>query len=218
LAHRDGQAGVGLNANDGRLVAAALVDGDFFGRVVQADGPFEECACRSMIALRTQQNINGRAGFVYGPIQVLPLAGDFNISFLHSPAPADRPLASTTHCGEHGQHLDRPPVNSRVIDCNATFSHHFLKLPQTERIGHVPAHARQDHFNRIVQPQENAAQRFVHRFLISSHRSRLSSSPYCDTTSDQRGEQAASDLLGHDNIKTTQRHYLRRGKIAEPTK
>ena len=39
-----------------------------------------------------------------------------------------------------------------------------------------------------------------------------------DDTSDQRGDQAASDLLGHDNLKTTQRHYLRRVKIAEPTK
>lgn len=39
-----------------------------------------------------------------------------------------------------------------------------------------------------------------------------------DDTSDQRGEQAASDLLGHDSIKTTQRHYLRRGKSVSPTK
>nr|WP_267876656.1 tyrosine-type recombinase/integrase [Massilia genomosp. 1] len=39
-----------------------------------------------------------------------------------------------------------------------------------------------------------------------------------DDTSDERGEQAASDLLGHDSVKTTQRHYLRRGKIVYPTK
>ena len=39
-----------------------------------------------------------------------------------------------------------------------------------------------------------------------------------DDTSDQRGDQAASDLLGHDSIKTTQRHYLRRGKKVSPTK
>jgi integrase len=39
-----------------------------------------------------------------------------------------------------------------------------------------------------------------------------------DDTSDQRGEQAASDLLGHDNVRTTQRHYLRRGKKVNPTK
>ncbi|WP_229218177.1 tyrosine-type recombinase/integrase [Rugamonas apoptosis] len=39
-----------------------------------------------------------------------------------------------------------------------------------------------------------------------------------DDTSDQRGDQAASDLLGHGNVKTTQRHYLRRGKIVGATK
>ena len=39
-----------------------------------------------------------------------------------------------------------------------------------------------------------------------------------DDTSDMRGDQAASDLLGHESVKTTQRHYLRRGKIVSPTK
>jgi integrase len=35
-----------------------------------------------------------------------------------------------------------------------------------------------------------------------------------DDTADNRGEQAASNLLGHENITTTKRHYLRRGKTA----
>lgn len=39
-----------------------------------------------------------------------------------------------------------------------------------------------------------------------------------DDISDERGDQAASDLLGHESVKTTQRHYLRRGKIVVPTK
>ena len=39
-----------------------------------------------------------------------------------------------------------------------------------------------------------------------------------DDTADGRGQEAARDLLGHDSVKTTQRHYLRRGKIATPTK
>lgn len=34
-----------------------------------------------------------------------------------------------------------------------------------------------------------------------------------DDTADGRGEEAARDLLGHESVKTTQRHYLRRGKI-----
>ena len=39
-----------------------------------------------------------------------------------------------------------------------------------------------------------------------------------DDISDDRGDQAASDLLGHYSVRTTQRHYLRRGKIVSPTK
>jgi len=39
-----------------------------------------------------------------------------------------------------------------------------------------------------------------------------------DDTAAERGEQAASDLLGHDSVKTTQKHYLRRGKIVGPVK
>jgi integrase len=39
-----------------------------------------------------------------------------------------------------------------------------------------------------------------------------------DNTSDLRGEQSASDLLGHDSVKTTQHHYLLRGKIVGSSK
>jgi len=39
-----------------------------------------------------------------------------------------------------------------------------------------------------------------------------------DDTSTALGDQAASDLLGHDSVKTTRKHYLRRGKIVTPTK
>jgi integrase len=39
-----------------------------------------------------------------------------------------------------------------------------------------------------------------------------------DDIAEVAGEQAATDLLGHDNVKTTQDHYLRRGKIVNPSK
>lgn len=39
-----------------------------------------------------------------------------------------------------------------------------------------------------------------------------------DDTAEQRGDQAASDLLGHETVTTTKRHYLRRGKVVKPVK
>lgn len=39
-----------------------------------------------------------------------------------------------------------------------------------------------------------------------------------DDTSDVRGDQEASHLLGHENVTTTRRHYLRRGKIVSPVR
>lgn len=33
-----------------------------------------------------------------------------------------------------------------------------------------------------------------------------------DDTADGRGEEAARDLLGHESVRTTQKHYLRAGK------
>lgn len=39
-----------------------------------------------------------------------------------------------------------------------------------------------------------------------------------DDVSDDRGEQAAAELLGHESVTTTRRHYLRKGRIVSPTK
>ena len=54
LTRLDVRAGIGLNALERRHVGAALVDGDFLGRAVQIDGP----------------------------VQVLPLAGDLDVSLV----------------------------------------------------------------------------------------------------------------------------------------
>jgi hypothetical protein len=39
-----------------------------------------------------------------------------------------------------------------MIDANVALSQHFLKIAKTQRVGHVPPHAQQHHFKRMVQP------------------------------------------------------------------
>jgi integrase len=73
--------------------------------------------------------------------------------------------------------------------------------------------------NQFVMARKTAAKaypelaRAIEKFRFYDLRAKAA-----DDTSDERGEQAASDLLGHDSVKTTQRHYLRRGRIVPPTK
>ena len=67
-----------------------------------------------------------------------------------------------------------------MIECDATFGHRFLQLPQAERVRYVPADERQGDFHRTILPYEYATQHFVHRLLISSQWPNPPSCPYCD--------------------------------------
>ena len=63
----------------------------------------------------------------------------------------------------------------------------------------------------IVEAPER--EEFIKKFKFRDLRAKAA-----DDISDSRTEQEASNLLGHDNVKTTQKHYLRRGRIVSPTK
>jgi hypothetical protein len=92
LAHLKGEATIGLDTGDGRLVRAAPIDGDFLRHVMHTDSLFEECAGRSMIALVAQQKIDGAAALVYRSVQVLPPARDFYVGVVPTQALSDRAL------------------------------------------------------------------------------------------------------------------------------
>jgi len=53
-----------------------------------------------------------------------------------------------------------------LIDCNSTLSHHFLQVTQAQRIGHIPAHARQDHIERVMQAFEHACYTWIQGLFI----------------------------------------------------
>ena len=67
-------------------------------------------------------------------------------------------LAPTKYGGQHRHPLDGPAMHSGVVNANTAFPHHFLNMAQAQRIGPIPAHARQHHFEGIVKPFEVLAQ------------------------------------------------------------
>ena len=83
LAQLDVRTGVGAHSLDGRCVGAALVDGALLRHSVQFDGAFEESPRRSVVSVSTKQKVDRGTGTVDASVQVLPLAADFDVGFVH---------------------------------------------------------------------------------------------------------------------------------------
>ena len=77
---------VGLNAGDGGPVGATLVYRDLLGHAVQVDGSFEECACRGVIALGAQQEVDGVAVLVNRSVQVLNVLRASGVVYTSAPS------------------------------------------------------------------------------------------------------------------------------------
>ena len=158
LTHLNRHAAVGLNAYDGGPIGAALIDGDLLGHAVQVDRAFEKCPRRGVVPFGAKQKVDRVADLVDCSVQVLPLAADLDVGFVHPPAIADRQLTPATHRREHRQHLHRPAMDRRVVDRHSTLGHHFFEMPQAQRVRHVPANAHQHDLHRIVQPADHFPQ------------------------------------------------------------
>ena len=133
--------------------------------------------------MRAQQEVDRLAGLVDRAVKILPLASNLDVGRVHAPAQPDGALAPTKHQRQHRQHLDRPPVNRRVVDGDAALSHHLLKVAQAQQIRRIPAHALQHDFQRVVQSIDNLAQRVVHGLRRGfRHLLTIADTRYCNRT------------------------------------
>ena len=55
----------------------------------------------------------------------------------------------------HRQHIQRAPMDSRMIHRQPSLRHHRFTISQAQWVGDVLAHAQQHHIQRIVQPLQN---------------------------------------------------------------
>src|SRR5450631_1492635 len=59
LAHEDPLPSSGINGFESRYIRATLIDGHFLWHPILLDCPFKEPACRGLVAMRSQQEIDG---------------------------------------------------------------------------------------------------------------------------------------------------------------
>ena len=71
-----------MNALDSRGIRTAFVDGNLLGHTVQIDGALQKASRRSTVSLGTEQKVDRVAVSVDGPVQVLSLAGDLDVSLV----------------------------------------------------------------------------------------------------------------------------------------
>src|SRR5471032_2035271 len=99
---------------------------------ILSDRLFKEAPRCHLVALGSEQEINGFARLVHRPVEILPLAFDFDIRFVHPPALAYGPLVLTERLLEQRHQLDHPTMHRGMINLNTALGHHFFEITQTQ--------------------------------------------------------------------------------------
>ncbi|MBP2444032.1 hypothetical protein JOH51_001471 [Rhizobium leguminosarum] len=90
------------------------------------------------IALGSQQKIDRMSTLVDGPVQISPFAADLHIGLIDAhraamwPTELTQPLLDDRRVGQN------PAVDGAMIDLEATFPEHLLKIAIAERITQIP--------------------------------------------------------------------------------
>ena len=89
------------------------------------------------IAPFTEPELDGVTDVVDGTVKVHPSAANFDVRLIDMPFSADGPLAEVETFEQFGRIADDPSVNCRMIDRDASLSHHFFEVPQAQPISWV---------------------------------------------------------------------------------
>src|SRR3546814_2221063 len=89
------------------------------------------------------------------PVHGVPLAPYRDVGFIEAPAriKATPQEPSQTLLHLRGVALD-PAIDRRMVDRNAAFRQHFLKVAIADQIATIPAHRPQDHITLEMAPLE----------------------------------------------------------------
>src|SRR5438132_4140349 len=91
---------------------------------------------------------------LHGAIEVIPLAFDLDIGFVHAPADPHRSLAAVKGFLQERAVFDHPPVDGRVIHVDTSFEHEFFDVARAQGVGDIPADTHQNNVLREMGPFE----------------------------------------------------------------
>ncbi len=85
-------------------------------------------AAWSRWAMGGEQDVDGVAVAVDCSLQVFPLAGHFDVGFVHPASWRLPAFAPAKHFGKHRQDFERPAMHRGVIDEHAAFLHYLFDV------------------------------------------------------------------------------------------
>jgi hypothetical protein len=111
------------------------------------------------VSLRGDEHVDDLSELVDGSVDVAPLAGDLHIRLVDLPAVADSMAARLGGVGQQRGEAEHPPVDSHVVDLDATLGEQFLDVTVGQPEAQVLADSDDDDIGREPEPGEGGARR-----------------------------------------------------------
>ncbi len=129
--------------SESRVALLVAIERDLTRPPRQARGQrFAEERLRSgNAAIRTEQEVHRLAVLVDSPVEIIPLALNVDIRFVHTPGGIHRPCEAVPSLLEFRHVTDHPPMNRRVRHDDAPLRLHRHQIPVAQPVSDVPAHA-----------------------------------------------------------------------------
>jgi hypothetical protein len=143
----------------------------------------EEVSRSCRIPAPREQDVDHLPMLIHSPIQIGPAAGDLDVGLVDEPAITHGVPGGSRRVDELGSERLHPPVDSHMINLDATFGEQLLDIAIRQAVTQVPAHRDSDHLARepvARGSRQRRGPRVDHHFSATTllgHRQRNRASP-----------------------------------------
>ena len=136
---------VSIKMFQARVTAPSLIAIHQIRFAIFIDGVLQKTAGSLGISYPRQEVVNGLPLFIDCPLIIFPLPFHFDICFIHSPPYSNSLLLSSEGGVQLRGVMKHPAIDGTGIDGESSFCHDCFNIPITERAGHIPTNALENH-------------------------------------------------------------------------